>query len=377
MSKKKILFVITEDWYFCSHRLPLAVAAKEAGFEVVVATRISKHGDIILAAGIRAIPLKKMSRSSINFFRELAALHELYKVYRQERPNVVHQVALKPAIYGSIAAVLLRIKGRVSALGGLGFVFSSNKKLAKILKPVLIILFRIAFNNPCARIIVQNTHDYATLLESAGVRRENLRLIPGAGVNITKYVVKPMPEGVPIVVLASRMLWDKGVGEFKDAAVVLRHQGIKARFVLVGEPDEENPSSVSHNELAAWDEAGLVEWWGFQNDMPNILSQATVVCLPTYYGEGVPKVLIEAMACGRPIVTTDMPGCRELVRSGNNGVLIWPRDPHALAEALKTILMNPAMCFSMGVNGRTLVEQEYSLTQVVAETLSVYRGLGA
>ena len=373
----KILFVVTEDWYFCSHRLPLAEAAREAGFDVAVATRISKHEEVIHAAGIRTIPLQRLSRSSINIFRELAAFYELLMIYHFEQPDLVHQVALKPTIYGSFAAYLTNVPARVSALGGLGFVFSSNGKLAKVLKSVLIALFRYIFNNSRSRVIVQNAQDYATLAERAGVRRENLRLIPSAGVDITKYFLKPMLEGVPIVVLASRMLWDKGIGEFKDAAILLRQQGIKARFVLVGEPDVENPSSVSHAELAAWNEAGLVEWWGFQNDMPNILSQARIVCLPTYYGEGVPKVLIEAMACGRPIVTTDMPGCKELVASGDSGVLIRPRDSGALAEAIKTLLVSPAICSSMGVNGRKIAEQEYSLTQVVAETLSVYRELGA
>lgn len=372
MKSLKILFVVTEDWYFCSHRLPLAVAARQVGHEVVVATRLTDHKEVIERAGVRVIPLRRMRRSSLNVLRELAALIELFLIFQRERPNLVHMVALKPVIYGSLVARLIGIPARVNALGGLGFVFSSKQLLARLLKPILLWLFRFIFNDSRSRLILQNDADWALMTEKAGVDRQGVRLIRSAGVDLNQYAALDLPTGVPVVMLASRMLWDKGVGEFVDAARALHEQGLCARFVLVGDPDPENPCSVPRKQLQEWNDSDVVEWWGYRNDMPQVLSQASVVCLPSSYGEGVPKVLIEAMACARPIVTTDMPGCRDLVRSGKNGLLVMPRDSVSLASALKTLLLDQSQCQKMGVEGRRIAEEEYALSRVVDETLAVY-----
>jgi glycosyltransferase involved in cell wall biosynthesis len=371
----KILFVVTEDWYFCSHRLPLAVAAKEAGFDVVVATRISDHEKVITDTGIRVIPLKRMLRSSLNIFRELSACFELFSIYRRERPALVHHVAIKPIIYGSLAARIFGIRAKVNSLGGLGFVFSSDSKLAGILRPVLINIFRLIFNGTHSRLILQNRDDLTLMTDKAKVREQNVRLIRGAGVDLGSYVGTAMPIGVPIAMLASRMLWDKGVGEFVSAAKHLIDDGVQARFVLVGQPDPENPSSISEKQLKEWSDCGVIEWWGHHKDMPQVLSQANVVCLPTYYREGVPRVLIEAMACARPIVTTDVPGCRDLVKFEMNGILVPPRDAIGLASALRSLLLDRPRCQKMGNEGRQIAEKEYSLSRVVCETLAVYEEL--
>lgn len=371
----KILFVVTEDWYFCSHRLPLAISAKLAGYDVVVATRVADHKELIEQSGLRIIPLQRMRRSSLNVFREVASLGELFAIYRRERPDLVHQVALKPVIYGSLVARLIGTPARVNALGGLGFVFSSKKRLARLLRPILLWTFRLIFNNTHSQLILQNEDDLALMIEKAGVDRERVRLIRSAGVDLNRYIARDLPDGVPVVMLASRMIWDKGIGEFVSAARVLHDQGVSARFVLVGDPDPENPSSVPREQLQEWNDSGLVEWLGYRNDMPEVLSQASIVCLPSYYGEGIPKVLIEAMACARPIVTTDMPGCRELVHDGLNGCLVPPRNADALEKALSNLLNDPQVCVTMGVAGRKIVESEYSVLQVVSDTLNVYREL--
>jgi len=307
----------------------------------VVATRLGDYKKVIEESDIRAVPLECMRRSSLNLFRELAAFIELFFILRRERPDLVHLVALKPVIYGSLAAKLVGVPSRVNALGGLGFIFSSNRLLARLLRPILLGLFRFFFNDPHSRLILQNQDDLILVTERARVDQRGVRLIRSAGVDLDQYITLDIPSGLPLVMLASRMLWDKGVGEFVEAARALQAQGIHARFVLVGEPDAENPSSVSKAQLHEWNESGVVEWWGFRKDMPNILSQASVVCLPTYYGEGVPKVLIEAMACGRPIVTTDMPGCRDLVQSGRNGFLVSPKDTVGLAKSLAALVLKP------------------------------------
>jgi glycosyltransferase involved in cell wall biosynthesis len=372
MNAAKILFVVTEDWYFRSHRLPLAVAAAENGYEVGVVTRLTGHKQTIEGAGVRTIPLLRMKRSSLNLFRELAAFLELFFIFRRERPDLVHLVALKPVLYGSLAAKLLRIPARVNALGGLGFVFSSERLLARLLRPLLLLMFRLMFNDPRSRLILQNQDDLRLLVQNARIDSSWVRLIRGAGVDLNDYVPHDLPAGVPVVMLASRMLWDKGVGEFVQAAITMKAKGIDARFVLVGEPDTENPSSVPREQLNEWHATGVVEWWGYCSDMPKALSESTIVCLPTYYGEGVPKVLIEAMACGRPIVTTDMPGCKDLVVGRKNGLLVKPRDSVGLAEGLSELLLNRSLCQRMGLEGRRIAEEEFSLKQVTEETLAIY-----
>ncbi len=375
MRAAKILFVVTEDWYFYSHRLPLAIAAKEAGHDVSVATRLAGSRKSISDAGIRTIPLRFMKRSSLNVFRELASFVELFLLLRRERPDLIHLVALKPVIYGSLAASLAGIYPRVNALAGLGFVFSSKKNLARFLKPILIRMFRFIFNDTHSKLILQNRDDFSLMTELVGVKYDRVYLIRGAGVNLDQYSPTKLPSGVPIIMLASRMLWDKGVGEFVNAAKILKRQGISARFVLIGDSDPENPTSISGRQLKKWNDSGVIEWWGYRSNMAELLSQARVVCLPTYYGEGVPKVLIEAMACGRPIVTTDMPGCRDLVRSGRNGMLVKPKDSVELAASLMTLILNKSACQKMGIEGRKIIEKEFSLGQVIEETMAVYREL--
>jgi glycosyltransferase involved in cell wall biosynthesis len=375
MRAAKILFVVTEDWYFYSHRLPLAIAAAEAGHDVSVATRLAGSRKSISDTGIRTIPLRFMKRSSLNVFRELASFVELFLLLRRERPDLIHLVALKPVIYGSLAASLAGISARVNALAGLGFVFSSKKNLARFLKPILMRVFRFIFNDTHSKLILQNQDDFSLMTELVGVKYDRVCLIRGAGVNLDQYSPTKLPPGVPIIMLASRMLWDKGVGEFVNAAKALQGQNISARFVLIGDSDSENPTSISGRQLKKWNDSGVIEWWGYRSNMAKLLSQARVVCLPTYYGEGVPKVLIEAMACGRPIVTTDMPGCRDLVKSGRNGILVKPKDSVELAASLMTLILNKSVCQKMGIEGRKTVEKEFSLEHVIEETMAVYKEL--
>lgn len=370
----KLLFLVTEDWYFVSHRLDLAKAAKAAGYDVAVATRISSHQDIITSAGIRILPLKSLRRTSFNPLRELAALFEILKIYRCEQPTLVHQVALKPVVYGSLIARLTKIRGRVNALGGLGFVFSSKRFQARLLRPILLMLFRIALKDRRSRLIVQNSSDYGFLTKSGIVDADRVHLIRGAGVDLESYRSSPMPDGTPVILLASRMLWDKGIGEFVAAARNIRSSGIAARFVLVGKPDDANPTSISRAQLEVWDKEGLIEWWGHRTDMPAVLSATSIFCLPSYYGEGLPKALIEAMACGRPIVTTNTPGCRELV-NGDNGALVAPRDVTELTRTLTDLILDPERRAQMGQASRRIAEENYGLSHVISETLAVYKQL--
>lgn len=365
----KLLFVVTEDWYFVSHRLPLAVAARAAGFEVTVATRVGAHGETIRAAGIHLIPLG-LSRRSGNPFQEIATL---VRLYRREQPDIVHHVALKAVLYGAFAARLARIPSQVNAVTGLGWLFTSAKGMTRIIRPVVRWTLARLLNARGSLTIVQNPDDRDLLIHSH-LPETRLRLIRGAGVDTAAFYPVPESAGTICIVLVARMLWDKGVGEFVEAARLLTQAGINARFVLVGDPDHDNPTSVPESTLRAWHGKNGVEWWGQRDDMPAVFHAAHIACLPSYR-EGLPKSLLEAAACGLPIVTTDAPGCREIVRDGDNGFLVPVHDAQALAIALRGLIDNPVLRAEMGLRSRGIVLAEFSREQVIAETLAVYQEL--
>lgn len=369
----KLLFLVTEDWYFASHRLVLATEAKRHGYNVVVATRVEKHRDRILSAGLKLIPIT-MVRNGRNPWTEFLSICELVRIYRSERPDLVHHVALKPVVYGSLAARISGVPRVVNAIAGMGFVFASQSWKARILRPVLKCSMRILLNRPNTRIILQNPDDFSMLVEAGIADPERTDLILGSGVDVEQFRPFPDPGGetMVMVMMVSRMLWDKGVGEFVEAARLVKSEGRRARFVLVGDSDTENPGTVPRARLKAWNDEGTVEWWGHRNDMPAVLAQSHIVCLPSFYREGVPKSLIEAASCGRPIVTTDSPGCREIVKDGENGFLVPVRDSAALAVAVRKLVDDPHLRRRFGARGRELVIERFSLEKVVTDTLSVY-----
>lgn len=365
---KKLFFFVTEDWYFVSHRLPLASAAKDAGYEVSIITRVREHGDAIRGAGLKLIPFEN-ARSGVNPINEFWTLIRLIALYRRERPDIVHHVAIKPVLYGSVAARLAGVRHCINALAGLGWLFSSGAGFAYRLQPlvrwVLSRLFRSGI------VLVQNPDD-AEFLRNLGVAVSRIRRIAGSGVDLDQFMPGPEAAGVPVVVLPARLLWDKGVGEYVAAARLLKAQGICARFLLAGDPDPANPSSVPAEQIAAWVKEGVVEHLGWVTDMPTLLGKSHIVCLPSFYGEGIPKSLIEAAAAGRPIVTCDMPGCREIVRHRVNGLLVPPRSIEPLAEALAELINDSALRQQMGWHGRVRAEREFGLQAVIKQTLALY-----
>lgn len=367
-SHPKILFFVTEDWFVCSHWLPLIEGAKNADFQVVVVTRTNKHAERILQHGVRLIPFE-ISRRGSNIFREFNTILRLMEIYRKERPDIVHHVAMKPMLYGSLVSHLLRVPHTVNWVAGMGWLFVSNNWRARILQIVVQRILGMLLRG--TSVIVENKDDQA-IITNTGVAAQHIHLVRGAGVDTLLYSPSPEPMGVPLVVLPARMLWDKGVGEFVEAATQLKSQGVNARFVLAGEPDMENPASVPEHQLLAWDKEGIVEWWGRREDMPQVLAQSHIVCLPSYR-EGLPKSLLEAASCGRPIVTTDVPGCREIVHDGDNGLLVEARNAAALADALAKLLANPEMRQQMGQRGRKRVLSEFSQERITAQVLALYR----
>jgi len=373
-ARPKILFVVAEDWYFWSHRRPIAAAALQNGYDVFVATRVGDCGEKIIEAGFRLIPLR-LNRSSYSLFHELRTVSELRRIYRREKPDIVHHIALKPILYGSMAALGDSRMRVINAFAGLGYLVSSPSFKAQVLKQVLWKMFRFLLNRPNSFLLLQNREDRDLLVTEVGVHPEKTTIIRGSGVDVNEFQAAAEAPGPPIVLLSSRMLWIKGISDFVDAAKVLRARGLDARFVLAGDTDPGSPGAIPREKLQEWQNAGPVEWWGHQQSMSRTLQQAAVVCLPSHGGEGVPKALIEAAASERAIIATDVPGCRDIVRHGTNGLLVPPKNPSALADAIAQLLNDAPLRVEMGRRGREIALNEFSEEKVIQQTLALYRQL--
>lgn len=370
--KTRLLYLVTEDWFFLSHRLPLAQAAKAQGYEIIIVTRVDQGGQDILNQGFTLIPVE-FSRSHGKPVRDLLTLFSIIKIYYQQKPDLVHHVALKPVVYGTIAAILTRVPVTINALTGLGFVFSSSNKKARLLRLVIKPVLKWFLSRKSAWLIVQNPDDQQLLINEKMVAKQQLVLIKGSGVDTDIYYPDKKQNDVLTIMLTGRMLRDKGIIEFVEAAKIIRQSYPEVRFVLVGDIDTENPSSLSREELTGWNDAGIVEWLGYRKDIPELLRTADIVCLPSFYGEGVPKSLIEAAACGKALIASDMPGCREIVRQNENGLLVPVKDASALAEAIKTLIDDEDLRLNMGLKGRDIVEQEFTTGMVISKTLELYQ----
>jgi len=367
----RLVYVVTEDWYFWSHRLDLARAAREAGYEIIVATRVTDHGERIRDEGFQLEPLE-MVRRSRNPFREVMAIAELVRLYRRVRPDVVHHVAMKPILYGSLAAWCTRVPAVINAFAGLGYAFMNERNglVRWCVKTALRIVLRLGHSV----VLVQNRDDQDRLVGEGVVPASRTRLIAGSGIDVALYSLQPQPSGISVVVLPARMLWDKGVGEFVEAARWLKQKGVHARFILVGRRDEHNPAAIPEIRLKEWVQEGVVEWWGHREDMLAVYAAAMLVVLPSYR-EGLPKVLLEAAACGKAIVATDVPGCREIVRDRFNGLLVASKDSAALAAAIEELLSNQALREVMGQRSRTRVLAEWSSPRITEQVLGLYRDM--
>lgn len=369
----RLLFVVNACWFFVSHRLPVALAAQRAGFEVHVAAAPDETTALLAQHGIGFHPLPLSRRSRLPL-RELAAFGSLLALYRRLRPQVVHHVTIKPVLYGGLAARLAGVPAVVHAISGLGYTFLAPGRVAGLVRAGVRGLYRLALGHPNQRVIFQNDDDRTEFVSRRLVRARDAVLIRGSGVDPAEFTPAAPPEGDPLVVLPSRLLWDKGVGEFVEAARMLRARGVRARFALVGDADPHNPATVPAAQLERWRREGAVEIWGRRTDMPQVLQGAHVVCLPSYR-EGLSRALIEAASAGLPIVTTDVPGCRDVVRHGYNGLLVPAANPGRLAQALQALIDDPSLRARMGARGRERVLAEFSLEQVMRESLEVYRAV--
>jgi len=362
------------DWYFYWHRLPLAQRIAAAGYDVHVVTPPGRYCSTIEAAGLRHHPLQ-IDRQGLNPFRDVATIKRLIDLYREIDPVIAHHVAVKPILYGSIAAKVVKVPVIVNTMPGLGYVFFSKQILAALLRPALMTAFRLLVNAPNSRVILENADDIERWIAWRVIRRDRMVVIRSCGVDTAIFHPSPEPDGPPLVVLPARLLAYKGIAEFVEAARSLKQRGVNARFALVGEADPGNPASVTPAELREWQREGAVELLGWHDDMPKIFAQSHIVCLPSHGGEGVPRTLLEAAACGRAIVATDVSGSRDVVRDGENGLLVPPRQAAPLADALGRLIQDGDLRRAMGARGRERVLAEFAVEKVAAETLQLYAEL--
>ena len=349
----------------------IAIEAIERGYEVGLICKSGKDKAFIVKKGIKVFEWS-LSRTSLNPLNHIRSVFQIFNSFRVFRPDLIHAVAIKPLIFSALVSKLFGMKNRVFALGGLGFIFSSEKLLAKILRPLIVFLLKYCLSGNNTRLIIQNIDDCKIIWGLKIIEEGRTRLIEGAGVDIQRF--KPEnsnPEEIPIVVLPARFLWDKGIGEFVEAAEIIKSKSILAKFVLVGGPDSHNPENIDSEVIDGWIKNGLIESWGFRNDMPNVIKASSIICLPSYR-EGIPKCLIEAASCGKPIVTTNVPGCREVVTHGLNGYLVNARSSEELAIFLEKLILDKKLRLSMGSEGRNIAIKRFSEELIVKQTRKVW-----
>lgn len=370
---KKIIFVVTEDWFFCSHRLSIAKAALNAGYEVATITQVKHHKATIESHGIKVIPFK-ISRSGCNPLTEFMTIISLYKIYKRENPDLLHHVAIKPILYGTIAAKLSGVPIVINAVTGLGYIYISKKISARIIRLIVSPMLKIIFDLRNSFTIFQNKDDQKSLQSNSHSIDDQSIIIMGSGVDHRYYTPAKEKPISPCVVLGARMLIDKGIREYVDAARIVKKEFKEAKFLLAGDTDSGNPAMIKKSQLGMWKGEGVIEWEGHQEDMLSILQKSNIACLPSYR-EGMPKFLLEAASCGLSIVTTDVPGCREVVQNNQNGFLVPAKNPILLADAIIMLIKDSALRDKFGNQSRAMVENMFSSEIINKQTISLYKSL--
>ena len=369
---KKLLILVNDLSFFISHRLMVAKASIDKGFDVVIGYGElgGANKNLVIQNGIR-ITHVPMHRGGLNIFNDFKLLIRIWKCFKEEKPDIVHLVTIKPYLYGGVISRLAGVPAVVSAVSGLGTIFIGKELRYKILRLFLYPFYKIAFNHFNQKVIIQNKDDLKTLVEWGVLKINKVKLLRGSGVKIADFSNLDEPEGTPIVCFAARFLRDKGINEFILAARLLHKKGIKARFCLAGEPDLNNPTSLSIDEVNKLKKDKSIEVLGYQNDISNLYAKSHIICLPSYR-EGLPKSLVEAAAASRAVVTTDVPGCREVIIPNKTGLLVPIKDPVKLADALEWLINHPQERVDMGKAGRILAENEFTIEKIVQNHIEIY-----
>lgn len=369
---KTLMFLVNDLPFFVSHRLPLAIAAKEQGYVVHVATApcvdidLTKYGVIF-----HELPLTRSGRS---LFGELRTFFSVCRVIRNVRPDLLHVVTIKPVLYGGMAARLLGVSALVSAVSGLGSVFIARGWRARVFRQGIRQIYRLAFGHPNQKVIFQNPDDQNQFIQQRLVASAKTSLIRGSGVDLDQYPCEHENDGSCVVTMVARLLIDKGIVEFVEAARILAKRQVNVVMQVVGDIDPGNPATVTAAQLDQWKVEGAVRFLGYRTDVARIYAESHIACLPSYR-EGLPKSLIEAAACGRAVITTDAPGCRFAIEPEKTGLLVPVRDSKSLADAIQYLVEHPEKRKEMGLQGRLLAEREFSIEGVVASHLEIYKEL--
>ena len=370
--KLKILYIVNEPWFFLSHRLPIALEAKEQGYEVHVATRAGDAVQEILDKGFIHHEIQ-LSRNGSSIPSELNSLLAIRKLINNVKPDVLHLVTIKPVLYGGIASRFTSVKKVVAAVSGLGTLFLAEGIKADLKRKVGIGLYSLALRSDRTTVILQNPDDKQLLIDLKAVKAEQTTLIRGSGIDLSDF--QAFPENLidtPVVTFAARLLFDKGLAEYIEAIKLLNKEGVIAHYQIVGDLDLGNNTSATEQNIEEWKSIPNLKVLGYQKDMSSVFKDSNIVVLPSYR-EGLPKVLIEAAACGRAVITTDVPGCRDAIEANQTGLLIPVKDPNALADAIEQLVTDTELRVEMGIAGRQLAEQEFAIEKVVEQHLSIYQ----
>lgn len=374
LSVRRVLILVNVDWFFVSHRLPIATAAKLAGYEVHIACGFTKHYDYLKSLGFILHPIK-LERSGTSLMGEYHLFRQIKALLKAVKPDVLHLVTIKPSIYGGLASIKQEsVSGkslrRIVAVSGLGYVFTATGVFAYLRRFVISTVYRLALNRKNTKVIFQNSTDANTFIKQKIIIKEQSVLIRGSGVDLTQYAVVKEPRDTPVVAFVARLLLSKGILEFVDAARLAKTKGVKARFVLVGNVDD-NPDSITEEQLTQWVDEGIVEYWGFSSNVAETIAKTNIMALPSYR-EGLPKSLIEAAACGRAVVTTDVPGCRDAIIPNETGLLVPARDSVALCEAIERLLKDELLRSRFAKKGREWAESTFDINDVIQRHLELY-----
>jgi len=371
IAKKIILFVVNSDWFFLSHRLPIAKKAIEEGYEVGLLTEITSKRKEIEKYGIFVKDIQ-FKRDSTSIVKNLFLFIKILKIFKSIKPDLIHLVTIKPIIIGGIAAHFLRKSTKiVMSISGLGFIFIEKGFKAFFRKIIILFFYKLVFLNKNIKVILQNKTDLQNICDYTNLAKEKTILIEGSGVNLNKFKFSKIPKNKPIVLFPARLLSSKGIYEFIEAAKKLKGS---ARFVIVGKHDLEARKCINLKKLLTIENQGIIEYWGDSNDMPKIFEMSSIVVLPSYR-EGMPKSLLEAAACGRPVVTTDVPGCRDAILDGRTGILVQSQNSSELTNGIKKLLSNQKLLNKMGREGRKLAENKFDINKVVKLHLEIYKNL--
>ena len=367
--KGKILFITNVDWFFISHRLEIGLKAISEGYEVHIATSFTNCENDLIAKGFKTHELD-IDRCKTNVFNSLRTLFHIFVLTYKIKPDIIHSITIKPVLFGGIVSRFFKKIKFVASISGLGYLFISKSKLNKIIRIFVKILYRFSLSHKGVKVIFQNSNDERLITKCCNLKKEDKILIPGSGINLNFFKPNKIKKKSEIVLFASRLLISKGILEFIKSAEALNHLGYK--FLIAGKLDLDNPDCISKKELDIFLKKGIVEYLGEIKNVRDLLLKSKIVVLPSFYGEGLPKILIESAACGLPVITTDHPGCRDAIIPDKTGILVPIKDTQSIIKGIKTLFQSPVIYENMSREARLLALRKYDVNDVVRKHLEIY-----